>query len=256
MTYNIDRVVNVFHSAERSWRRDEARPRQYDAVLIFVSGSIEYYFPAKTLTVRGGDLLFLPENVPYAGKKLTEVVEYYCVDFQSAKGFTLPDSGLPPMIRARDYGDFLSRFESLNDVFSKQRADVQLQSKSILYGILAAIIRNEYPTDETTSTDAVIDYISANLSDTNLCVASVSGKFFISESQLRRNIKKATGLPPNEYIRRLRINRAKNEIINTQRKICEISESCGFSTPYYFSNCFTEICGISPREFRKQNSMG
>ena len=61
----------------------------------------------------------------------------------------------------------------------------------------------------------------------------ICGRFFISESQLRRNIKKATGLPPDEYIRRLRINRAKNELISTQWKICEISESCGFSSPYY-----------------------
>lgn len=254
--YNIDRVVNVFHRVDRDWKRDEARPRRYDAALIFVKGAIEYYFPDRSVRVSGGDVFFLPEDVPYSGKKLTDVVEYYCVDFQSAKGLSLPESGLPEVSRARDFGYFLSRFEGLNDVFVKQRADAQLQLKSLLYGILAAVIRNEYPTGETTSTEEVIDYISASLSDPRLGVEMICGKFFISESQLRRNIKKSTGLSPNEYIRRLRINRAKNELVSTQKKICEIAESCGFASPYYFSKCFTELCGVSPREFRRQNAMG
>ena len=100
--YNIDRVVNVFHRVDRDWKRDESRPRRYDAVLMFVNGSIEYHFPDRSVRVNGGDVFFLPENVPYSGKKLTDAVEYYCVDFQSAMGQTLAGAGFPDVTRARD----------------------------------------------------------------------------------------------------------------------------------------------------------
>ena len=53
--YNIDRVVNVFHRVDRDWKRDAAWPGRYDAVLMFVNGSIEYHFPDRSVTVNGGD---------------------------------------------------------------------------------------------------------------------------------------------------------------------------------------------------------
>ena len=101
--YVVERVVNVFHDVNLVWTREKPSPRQYDAAIIFLDGAIEYYFTDRDVTVRRGDILLLPENVPYAGKRLTDVVEFICVDFVSENGYTLPDSGFSTVLHANDF---------------------------------------------------------------------------------------------------------------------------------------------------------
>ena len=99
----------------------------------------------------------------------------------------------------------------------------------------------------------IVSYIAKNIGDSTLSVADLCRKFFISESQLRRNIQRATRLTPSEYILTLRLNRAKNELSYTDRSVMEIAARCGFASPYYFSRCFSEEMGMSPLAYRKNS---
>lgn len=255
LDYDVAKVVNVFHNAKVIWERDNPKPRQYDAALIFLDGSINYFFPDREVLVSAGDIFLLPENIPYAGKRLSGSVEFVCVDFQSGGGSLLWEAGLPVVIHARDSEYFRQKFMTMLEIYEKQRADAQLRMKSLLYGILAAILRNGYTTGAKTETDDILDFIASNASDPGLGLPVLCERFRISESQLRRDVKKATGLPPSEYIRGLRVNRAKNELINTRRRISEIAEACGFSSQYYFSKCFSDQCGVTPTAFRDEHSL-
>lgn len=253
--YVVERVVNVFHDVNLVWTREKPSPRQYDAAIIFLDGAIEYYFTDRDVTVRRGDILLLPENVPYAGKRLTDVVEFICVDFVSENGYTLPDSGFSTVIHANDFEWFRGCFTEMLDTYEKQRADAPLYMKSLLYNIFAAILRNDYPLGVKNKTEEILDFIKQNISDSRLDLGMLCSKFSLSESQIRRNIKKVTGLSPNEYIKSIRINKAQNELICTQDRINEISERCGFESPYYFSKCFADRCGVSPTIFRREHSL-
>lgn len=253
--YVVEKIVNVFHNVDLIWTREKPRPRQYDAALIFLDGAIEYYFPDRNVTVRRGDIFLLPENIPYAGKRLTDVVEYICVDFVSERRYTIPDSGFPTVIHANDFEWFRNCFTEMLDNYEKQRADAPLYMKSLLYNIFAAILRNDHPSGVKNKTEEILDFIKLNISDSRLDLGMLCSKFSLSESQLRRNIRNATGLSPNEYIRSIRINKARNELICTQDRIGEISARCGFESPYYFSKCFADQCGVSPTIFRREHSL-
>ena len=50
----------------------------------------------------------------------------------------------------------------------------------------------------------------------------------------------------------LRIEKAKEYLINDQLSITEISKKCGFQSPYYFSNTFKKEHGESPEKYRKK----
>lgn len=62
--------------------------------------------------------------------------------------------------------------------------------------------------------------------------------------------KKATGLPPTQYINQFRINRAREDLRNSDISVTEIAEKHGFSSVHYFSKLFKQVNGKSPREFR------
>ena len=55
-----------------------------------------------------------------------------------------------------------------------------------------------------------------------------------------------------EYIKNLRIDRAKNLLSGTDRQIGEIAQELGFSSLYSFSNCFRKSTGMAPKIYRRK----
>ena len=63
--------------------------------------------------------------------------------------------------------------------------------------------------------------------------------------------KKYTGVPPVQYHLDLKILRAKEMLLSTDKIIKEISYDLGFQSIYYFSRVFKKKLGVSPSEIRK-----
>jgi two-component system response regulator YesN len=56
------------------------------------------------------------------------------------------------------------------------------------------------------------------------------------------------------YLTSLRMQKAKDLLINSNLKIVKIAEILGFSDAYYFSNRFKKMNGLSPRQFKEQGN--
>ncbi|MBL7729388.1 MAG: response regulator, partial [Dinghuibacter sp.] len=84
----------------------------------------------------------------------------------------------------------------------------------------------------------------------NFTLDSLAEKIFISKRQLQRNIKEETGLTANNYIKELRLHRARYYLENkTFGTVAEVSYAVGFNDPHYFSTLFTERYGKKPAEY-------
>ncbi len=81
-------------------------------------------------------------------------------------------------------------------------------------------------------------------------ISEFAEKSGLSYIQFSRRFKRATGLSPSDYITSLRIEKAKDLLINSTLQINRISSSCGFDNEYYFSNFFKKHTGLSPSAFR------
>jgi YesN/AraC family two-component response regulator len=64
--------------------------------------------------------------------------------------------------------------------------------------------------------------------------------------------KKATGLHFTEYVSRVRIEKAKNLLLNPNLRISEVAYEIGFQSLTHFNRVFKQITGQSPTEFRNQ----
>ena len=73
----------------------------------------------------------------------------------------------------------------------------------------------------------------------------------IGYSYFRKMFKKYTGVPPVQYHLDLKILRAKEMLLSTDKIIKEISYDLGFQSIYYFSRVFKKKLGVSPSEIRK-----
>tara|TARA_R110000868_G_scaffold108065_1_gene295337 strand:+ start:54858 stop:58997 length:4140 start_codon:yes stop_codon:yes gene_type:complete len=96
----------------------------------------------------------------------------------------------------------------------------------------------------------VLDYIAENMADENLNVEHLADELNLSRSQLYRKIKALTGYSANEFLRRIRLEKAKQMIVGGNESISEVCFKVGFSSPSYFTKCFKAHFGVLPTEIK------
>ncbi|MCK7612497.1 GlxA family transcriptional regulator [Roseibium sediminicola] len=67
-----------------------------------------------------------------------------------------------------------------------------------------------------------------------------------------RRFKAATGLAPKTYLQELRIERARDLLIDTEQSVSEICFAVGYNDPPSFVRLFTRLSGLTPGAFRDQ----
>lgn len=83
-----------------------------------------------------------------------------------------------------------------------------------------------------------------------LSMKYVADKMYLNHIYLGQIFKKETGISLNDYINKVRINKAKKLLKESNAMVYEIAEQVGFSDPQYFSTVFKKNTGISPKEYR------
>lgn len=63
--------------------------------------------------------------------------------------------------------------------------------------------------------------------------------------------RRRTGFSPIDFQIRLRVRHAGRLLDGTTLSIREVADEVGYSDPYYFSRCFRQVMGCSPRTYRK-----
>lgn len=95
----------------------------------------------------------------------------------------------------------------------------------------------------------VNEQLSLHFSNPSFNVSELSNALFLDRSQVLRNLKASCGLSPSEYLKKYRIERAKEFLLNDEYNISEIAYASGFNSLSYFSYSFKEQTGQSPTEF-------
>jgi YesN/AraC family two-component response regulator len=86
-----------------------------------------------------------------------------------------------------------------------------------------------------------------NIANSDFGMQDFAEKAFLSERQLRRKITELTSLSPIEFIRQIRLQKAKELLENkVYYSIAEVSAAVGFKNPHYFSRMYKNMQGISP----------
>lgn len=173
-------------------------------------------------------------EVQYPGKKkkIASILELLCSSIwnQMLDKFAWLDyfTDIEIAVSAEDYrinvGEILSEMKKIVDKFQIFRYDSVINSICI---ILA----------EHMESDGVIDIISEKLE--------------LSPDYIRVLFKNKTGINFNRFFTLLKMEYAKKLLKQTNLKIYEISEKCGYGTIDYFTKLFKNYTGLTPVQYRK-----
>lgn len=96
----------------------------------------------------------------------------------------------------------------------------------------------------------IINYLNDNY-DKHLTLDGIAESFFVSKATVIYNFNRYLHCSPIDFLLNLRLSKAKEELVNTDKNLSEIAESCGFSSANYFSLIFKRKVNTSPNNYRK-----
>lgn len=72
---------------------------------------------------------------------------------------------------------------------------------------------------------------------------------YLSPSQFSREFRRATGRTPHRYLKELRLEKARKQLLSGELSVTEIALRCGFSSSAHFSASFREHFGCAPSQY-------
>ena len=96
------------------------------------------------------------------------------------------------------------------------------------------------------------DYIELHVEE-KITLAQLARHIGYVEYYLSRKFKEETGLSVNDYIKIVKIERAKTLLLSTELSIQDICDRLNFGSRSFFAETFKQIAGVPPAAFREQN---
>lgn len=143
--------------------------------------------------------------------------------------------GLHGVKRFAEFIDFIGRLADCSD-----------------YRLLSAAPLQSYDDDASLAQiSGIVDHITEHCNEP-LSMAELSQRVGMSESQFSRYFRRSTGNTFTEFVNRLRIARACQLLMQTDRYIANVCYESGFNNITNFNRRFLQVKGMTPKEFRRQ----
>lgn len=98
--------------------------------------------------------------------------------------------------------------------------------------------------------EPTLDYLRQSF-DQDLKLDDLANRAGLSVSTLLRRFRTATGSSPVEFLLNLRLERAREILSTTDRRITDVAFDSGFRDSNYFTRRFKRHTGLSPRAYRQ-----
>jgi len=152
------------------------------------------------------------------------------------------------------------QIETDMDEIHRQLQEPSESAKAVITHLLHGILLNaqrfgkekhQIDSGSADKVQFVAKYISENYSE-DISLASASAMAHMERTYFCKRFKAVTGVGFQDYLLQIRLNAAKQLLLDTQLSVSEIALRCGFSTSNYFGDAFRRYHGVSPTEYRNQ----
>lgn len=138
---------------------------------------------------------------------------------------------------------------SIEAIYSTQNL---IEIEAIIKGLIDRGV-SKFETEQYSPTHAihlVKQYINDHYGD-NLSLNILAEKVFLSPRYLSSIFIQEVGYGINKYIKNIRMEKAKELLIDTNMKVNEICKAVGYSNVSYFCKSFLEDFGATPEKYRQ-----
>ena len=165
----------------------------------------------------------------------------------------LPEPTKPSFVSAldRDMMDAILRFLRALSDGAARRVLAPVYLKEIVYWALQAeqysrLIERAASESGSNPVSAIIAYVHEHLAEP-LSVADLAERAFMSPSAFSHLFRDVAGRSPYQFIKEMRLNKARELLIENEASITQISKAVGYRSASHFINEFRDRYGMTPR---------
>ena len=216
--------------------------------LVFIlAGIAEYIFQNRVEKAYANDIVFLKKGDNYRINTVSgDQHSFIVISFDLEKDIDLPFKTINKITHTKR---FLEMFKAIEEMRFTKGIGYKLCCRSMVQMLIYYMLIEHLETAKTAQDlQASIEYIENNY-DKKISIQTLASIAGISQSHYRRKFKQAYGVAPNEYINKLRIEKAKDMLKSNMFTQSEIANLCGFENVYYFSRVFKKFTKIPPGSY-------
>lgn len=250
---------------------------KYIEIMYAESGSFEFEASKNSVvekrTIIAGQFVIIDSLVPHK-LSLIETAKIYNIEFtaQDIKG-NIQNSFFKYFEQSNSLNQFLGQFNSYNVINDTENilgaikrlhlttiksndgveSFINIQSLVLNFFIdLSQCYLNTLYHTQSIYVTKTLNIIHNNL-NASLNPQRLAATLRVSESYLHRQFKFNIGTSIGTYISNLRIEKAKQLLVNSTLSVIDIAVEVGFNTRQNFNLVFAKSVQMSPNEFRKKN---
>jgi AraC-like DNA-binding protein len=174
--------------------------------------------------------------------------------------YTIFSSAGNKMIKANDFiFNLLNEYRKALVLYEAKSSHYMIESQ--LRGLLSQIIlqcalsfKDNEELQLSREIQIALEYMKEHFTE-DIEIKHVADHIHKSTTFLYNTFKKEIGQAPNEYILRLRLEKACKELKSSDKSITEISFDAGYTSTQYFSKMFNRFTGRTPSSYRKNQNI-
>ena len=118
----------------------------------------------------------------------------------------------------------------------------------------AELVKDQCKKSGSRHCELALDYINKEFANPDISLVSVSREIAVSPNYLSALVRKETGSTFIELLTKRRMKEAQSLLKYPAFKIKDVAIKCGYVDQHYFSYSFKKETGMSPIQFKKQNT--
>ncbi len=219
----------------------------HNCIYLVVSGHGTLKTEAGENPISVGNIFFSFAGVPYSIKDLGDL-SYMFITFEGERGVELlARFNITPQNCVFEGHEQISAFWQ-NAIAKANEKNLDLISESVLLWTFGEMTATAPEKGNNLVAD-IVKLVEDNFADYNLNLTSVSETLGYNSKYISRTFKKAMGISFTVYLTNTRIQNAVFLIEQGVTSIKNLSFLSGYKDPFYFSNVFKSVIGLSPSEF-------
>ena len=207
-----------------------------------------------------GSLVIMPRGATHAYSAISAntFTMYWC-RFKAKLGDTDSDLfrlySFPVFLKMKDKARVTKLFEQLHYHFWHRRPTSPFMLKAAMFEIMSMYLDQAMNEDlpivpeQPDTIKRIIRYIEQNLSR-RIAIKELAQLAHYHPNYFIRYFRSTLGASPAQYIRHLRMEKAKTLLLSTSLPVARIAEQVGFQHSK-FTTMFKQHTGFSPNEFRE-----
>ena len=228
-------------------------------LLYVTKGALEYTINEEVVRIEKGDICFaFPYAIHSSRYQETEFTllsfdPSLCVPFST---ILLNQTPRAPRLKKENIPDIVP--ELIERVVELSCRD-GLYTDGAIIGYLSAIIGECLPALDlvpieeikANTVQEILIYCAEHYRD-QISLKRIADDLHISPNHISSIFSQKLKISLRDYINNMRISDATQLLTHTEKSITEIMQECGFVNQSTFNKTFFDICGITPRQHRKQ----